>query len=226
MTLVLICSTRPLPELYDTLVWRDDVERIVATNRGDALKEATRGPKLAVIDAELPGATELIETLRSRDATRTLSIAVVIPEGLDVELKYDLKKAANVALEHPAGPHWDEQLSKLTSIAPRHAVRVAVRLQLAASRGGTRITGFAHNLSETGMLVECVLALTVGDELRFALDVPESTQKIMGQGRVVREQRAAGSGVTSYGIQFLSMDEAARHRVRALVSGPGRSGRR
>ena len=76
------------------------------------------------------------------------------------------------------------------------------------------------------MICACQLEPGRLHALGFALDVPESTQKIMGQGRVVREQRAAGSGVTSYGIQFLSMDEAARHRVRALVSGPGRSGRR
>jgi CheY-like chemotaxis protein len=215
---VLICAARPLPELYETLVWRDGVERQVAPSLKDALREADARPDIVLVDSELHAAPELIETLRARASTQRLPVAVVLAEDTEPEQRRVLARVANVLLEAPAGPAWDAALERITKVASRHEIRVPVRLELSGSRGGTRVTGMAHNLSHSGMLVECVLALPVGEVLRFTLTVPDSETPLQGRGLVVREQRAGAGGVSCYGVRFDALEGDAGDRIRQLVA--------
>jgi hypothetical protein len=215
---VLICAARPLPELEKTLVWREGVERLVAPSLKDAMREADARPDVVLVDSELSAAMELIETLRARESTRRLPIAVVLADDTEGSRSGALGGVANVLLEPPAGPAWDALLQRITKVAARHEIRVPVRLELTGSRGGTRVTGVAHNLSHSGMLVECVLALPVGEELRFALTFPDSDVQVKGRGPVVRQQQAGAGGVSCYGVRFDSLEGDAAERIRLLVT--------
>ena len=223
---VLICAARPLSELEKTLVWRNGVERLVAPSLKDALREADARPDVVLVDSELASAVELIETLRARESTRRLPVAVVLAEDVEPARTRALSGVANVLLEPPAGPAWDALLERITKVATRHEIRVPIRLELAGSRGSTRVTGMAHNLSHSGMLVECVLALPVGEDLRFALTFPDSDVPVKGRGLVVREQRAGAGGVTCYGVCFDTLEGDAAERIRRLVDGTGEARRR
>jgi len=214
---ILICAARPLPELEKTLVWRDGVERLVAPSLKDGLREADVRPDIVLVDAELASAQELIETLRARESTRRLPIAVVLSEETEAPAIRALEGVANVVLEPPAGPAWDALLERITKVATRREIRVPVRLELSGTRGSSRVTGVAHNLSHSGMLVECVLALPVAEELRFALTFPDSDRPVQGRGMVVREQRAGAGGVSRYGVCFHSLEGDGEQRIRALI---------
>jgi CheY-like chemotaxis protein len=191
----------------------------VAPSLKDAMREADTGPDIVLVDSELTAAQELIETLRARHSTRRLPVAVVLAEDTEPARSRALGGVANVLLEPPAGAAWDALLERISKVAARQQIRVPVRLELSGFRGGTRVTGLAHNLSHSGMLVECVLALPVGEELRFTLTFPDSDAPVQGRGRVVREQRASASGVTCYGVRFESLDADAAERIRVLVVG-------
>lgn len=215
---VLICAARPLPELQKTLVWREGVERLVAPSLKDAMREAEAKPDIVLVDSELASAQDLIETLRARESTRRLPVAVVLAEGIEEPRSRALAGVANVLLEPPAGPAWDALLERISKVATRQDIRVPVRLELSGSRGSTRVTGLAHNISQSGMLVECVLALPVAEELRFTLTLPDSEVPLQGRGMVVREQRGGPSGVSCYGVCFDALDDDAPARIRALVA--------
>jgi DNA-binding NarL/FixJ family response regulator len=73
---ILICAPDPLTdELHDTLLWREGIERHVASSFVEALSKAVAvRPDLAVVDRDLPEARRLVEDLRT---VGRFSIAIV-----------------------------------------------------------------------------------------------------------------------------------------------------
>src|SRR4029450_2459980 len=85
VTPVLICARPDLePDLSHTLFWRDDLERYVAERADEAkmLALATE-PHVVVIERDLPGALELIASLRSRSLPHPVSIVALHQVGAD-----------------------------------------------------------------------------------------------------------------------------------------------
>jgi CheY-like chemotaxis protein len=213
-TPVLICATDSLPELADTAVWRSSLARTTASSLREALATAARlRPRLVVVDIEMPGAAELVETLRRQPATRGISIAAVARGGILAEQRERLEGVANALLLPPAGPDWGERLSQLAEVPSRRDVRVPVRVEFDGRGGAGRITGIAQNVSISGMLVECVMPLPVGESLRFSLTLPRTEAQISGRGRVVRQQPPVPGRVSAYGVRF---DELSGNAASAL----------
>jgi DNA-binding response OmpR family regulator len=90
------------------------------------MREADSRPDLAIVDSELSDAEALIETLRARDATRRLPVAVLLAEGTEPQRTRALASLANVFLEPPAGAAWDALLQRISKVATRQDVRVPV----------------------------------------------------------------------------------------------------
>jgi CheY-like chemotaxis protein len=210
-TPVLICSAGPFHELEDTAVWRESLARTTVHSAREALATANRTqPRLIIVDIDLPGAMELVETLRRQPSTRGMSIAAAARSGLHAEQRERFESVANVVLLPPPGPDWGERLSRLAKVPSRRDVRVPVRVEFDGRGGGARITGMAQNVSISGMLVECVMPLPVGESLRFSLTLPRTEAQVSGTGRVVRQQPPVPGRVSAYGVCFdeLSGDAA------------------
>jgi hypothetical protein len=217
MVSILICSKSSIPELHATLLWRDHIRRRAVTNIKDALSRAqAESPQIVVIDGGFPGAFELIDSLRSTSAPVPTSIVVVLREGVHPGDEKRFVDSSNLVLRPPAGPDWDEGLSALVSVSARRAIRVPVGIEFSGAVGGgsARITGMAHNLSASGMLVECVMAMKVGAPLSFSFSLPDGEQVVSGKGRVVREQPPSPAGVTAYGVAFDALDPASTNALR------------
>src|SRR5258708_1814316 len=107
MPTVLLCSTLDLEgDLGQTLLWRDDIARVVATHVDYArtLAVAAR-PQMALVDRDLSGAGELIADLRRDPVTRPLSIVVLGRGDFDAE-ELDLLEAGANSTHRPASrPH-------------------------------------------------------------------------------------------------------------------------
>lgn len=218
MPIVLICSDAKLPdELKQTALWREDVERQVVRNAGEALFVIDgRRPNLVLVDSSLVGVEELVQHLRNDPGTRSLSIAVFARTNVVENEAQLLEGGANTILRLPPDAEWDERVAALMSVAPRRTSRLAVTLQFEATSGDDVLTvaGTVLNLSERGMLIETDVGVAVGTDIDFKIHLRDMPQPLVGCGHVVRHDGARRSGVQFYGLEADGSD-----RVRRFVSG-------
>jgi hypothetical protein len=215
MTTILICSHRILEEdLRPTCLWREGVVRHRAARADEAksLAQSLR-PRLVVVDRDLPGALELVAGLRREATTRRLSLAVVV-RGEFTPLEVSLLEAgANAILRFPAGPAWDDRLTRLIEVPARRDGRFAVAFDVVAYAGvdGGSGRAVAVNLSVNGILLECPFPLATGDELGLNFVLPDGF-KVDAKGVVVREAKAG-----QFGIEFRTLAPETQDRVRRFV---------
>lgn len=219
MPTAIICAQGTVEtQLTHTVLFRDDVERIV-TRRADQARMmilAAR-PELVVVDRDLPGATELLEAIRDDPGTRKASV-VVLGHGDFEPSEVDLLTAgANAIVRLPVDREANDRLARLLEVPPRREARLPVHLAVEADFGSPArsLLATALNLSESGMLLETTTALALGDDLslRFRL---EEGGGIEADGRVVRL-----AGRNLYGIAFGAVPGEARGPIREYVGGAG-----
>ena len=211
---ILICALDPLNEaLHDTLIWRDGLERHVATTYRDALVLAnSASPDLIVVDRDMPQAERLVEDLRLSRTTKEASIVVVASGPMnDAELGL-LTAGANAVLRLPAGRAWEQKLGRLIEVPSRHQVEIPVRIGLksAGQAGGSE--GTILNLSESGGLIKCAAGLRVGDAVDLGFRLPRAKQVMAVQGGVAR-----ATGDHLFGIQFLGLRGDQTERLRLFL---------
>jgi len=108
--------------------------------------------------------------------------------------------------------------------APRHTLRAPLRVErIPAPAAPPHLMGFASNVSETGLFIECVLAPPVGTHLALQLELPGEPEPIVvRRARVVwnRGQRADSRPVGA-GITISDLDPGARRAWTRFCSGQG-----
>jgi hypothetical protein len=210
VAVALLCARRSLePELGQTVLWRDDVERHFVRT-ADEVRKVIRDvrPDIAVVDGSLPDVKELIRGLRRYP--RQLSIVVLAGIGAD---EVDLMAAgANAVLMPPLGPSWDERLARLVAVPPRKETRVPVYFEVEVTTAGQMKVGLGTilNLSVNGVLVETDHPLRLGDDLDLRFRLPAPAGPVQGEGRVVRLDRARRFGIAFEGLEGAGRDEVAR----------------
>jgi len=211
---ILICAPDPLTdELHDTLLWRDGIERHVASSFAEALSKAVAvRPDLAVVDRDLPEARRLVEDLRT---VGKFSIAIVARGDFEPDEVALLEAGANAILRLPAGPGWDDRVARLMHVARRKSVRAPVSVEFEGRSGAVdRIFGRLVNLSVSGMLIECDAALDVGTDIDVSFQLPRGLTPIVGTGRIVRQAERG-----RFGVEFYDLLEDGREHVRMFVEG-------
>jgi CheY-like chemotaxis protein len=219
MPVALICSQAELePDLGHTLLWREGMERHVATRLEDARMMAVAAkPDIVIVDRELPRCDKLVAALREDPSTRGLSIVVAARGDFDPAEVELLEAGANAILRLPAGPEWDERLPRLMDVPVRRNARFTVHFDVDAELlAGDPAAALAVNLSMSGMLLESPIPLSVGDDIQLRFQIPESDAEIQAPARVVR---LAAPG--QYGVEFSRVDDDASQRLRTFVTGAG-----
>ncbi|HXB57400.1 MAG TPA: PilZ domain-containing protein [Vicinamibacteria bacterium] len=216
MPTVLLCSTSDLEgDLGQTLLWRDDIARVVATRVDYArtLAVAAR-PQMALVDRDLSGAGELIADLRRDPMTRPLSIVVMGRGDFDAGELDLLEAGANAILRLPAGPEWDDRLVKLIQVPTRRETRFAVHFEVEADTGSPRTSGLALalNLSVRGMLIQSSLPLGIGDDLDLGFRLLDTDPPVAVLGRVVRQAKGE-----RFGVEFHRFAADGEERVAQFV---------
>jgi hypothetical protein len=190
LTTVLIYAKPDLEsELSHTLFWRDDLERYVAERADDArmLALATE-PHVVVIERDLPGALELIASLRSRSLPHPVSIVALHHVGADIR-DDELASAVDAVLSLPPGPEWDDRLHKVLEMPIRKQERFEVHFGVeTVLPRQTSYQGQVLNMSTGGILIECPgLKLYPGDDVAVSLPLPDRGTPVKGRARVVRQ---------------------------------------
>jgi hypothetical protein len=210
---VLICGSGPISDaLRETPLGRGALQRHVAPRAAAAAGAATKvKPRLILVDRGLPGASELILKLRKTPPTIGSSIVVVAQGDFDTDELAMLENGANAVLRFPPGPDWEERLQRMLDVPVRKQVRVKADFEFAGEFENQKATGRVINLSRTGMLMECNVALSVGEPFVFKLEVGYD-DIIEGKARLVRI-----AGPKQYGCEFLDMDAWAAKKIEIYV---------
>lgn len=102
----------------------------------------------------------------------------------------------------------------------RLGARHAIRFKLVYDDGESFNTGLVHNLSESGLFLETVVPLKVGDVVQLtSLDVEEDLYFEL-QASVIRVVEATEDRVDSLpgmAFQFAAMSDEQRKKLRALI---------
>jgi hypothetical protein len=155
-------------------------------------------PEVILIDRDLPRAEKLVVALREDPSTRRMSLVIFARGDFDPGEVAFLEAGANAILRLPAGPDWDERLTRLFHVPVRKEARFPVQFAVDATAGpGTVFPALALNLSLHGMLMESNLEVEVGQELTFLFHLPGSAQAAATRGVVMRK-----AAPTQYGIEF------------------------
>jgi CheY-like chemotaxis protein len=216
MPVALICSQAELEgDLGHTLLWRAGMERHVATRLEDARMMAVAArPDIVIVDRDLPRCDRLVAALREDPSTRGLSIVVAARGDFDPAEVELLEAGANAILRLPAGPEWDERLTRLLNVPVRRQARFTVAFDVDAVVGTEPTSATALNLSVSGMLLESPVGLAVGDEVQLRFQIPDSEHTVATTARVVRV-----AGPSQYGVEFNRFEGDASERLRAFVTG-------
>ena len=215
----LICSLGSLDgELGATMLYRSNVERHAARTAEEAKAAARRlQPGIVLVDRDLPGAVELVKSLRDDASTRRLSV-VALARGDFASSELELLEAgANAVLRLPPSGDWDDRLFRLMQVPMRREVRGPVSLQLDLGFGaqGEQFSALALNLSVNGLLVETNHPLQVGDDLAFTLELPGGLGTVVGTGTVVRHASASAQ----FGVELATVKGDGRVKLKVWVDG-------
>lgn len=216
LTVLVFASEAVTAQLERSPVWREDLQRVLVRTSTEAIAQAgSRQPRLVVIEAELPAAEHVVRQLRANAETRGCSIlAVAGGDSLGAELGL-LDVGVNAVLRLPAGPEWDARVEALLHVPTRKDTRIDADLTLRGEIGPEQVRARVVNLSQTGMRIQTAVALAIGAELSFTLELAgfeTSSGEVRGQARVVR---LAGPG--SYGAQFVKLDSVGNELLRRYL---------
>ena len=214
MSRALICSQRPLDELQQTLIAREDVARYHTDDWRDALGAARHLPvDVLFVDAETPGARDLVREMRSEPLTRHIALAVLARRGVNDAFTDELLGRGIEILRVPPGADWDERLVRLLHVTPRRAVRQRVDVDVYARGEGSARRIAARDVSVGGMLVESAEEFEIGEKLRVRFSLPRSADPLEGTAWVVRKGRAR-----QWGLEFLYLDGSGVDELGRYVS--------
>src|SRR5262245_44800044 len=130
-TALLVSLVELEAELGHTLLWRHDVERHVAPRLEEARTMAIAArPDIVVVDRDVGRAEQVVRALRQEPATRQASMVILARGDFDPSEVHLLEAGANAVLRIPAGPEWDDRLTKLMSVPVRREARFPIHMQV------------------------------------------------------------------------------------------------
>ncbi len=215
---VLVTAADLAHELCGTALFRDNVERLSATDAAGVQRHAGRGKiDVVVVDSALPDAPAVVALLRQDPATRPTAIVALGRSDFGSGQLELLQAGANAILPLPPGPDWDDRLVRLIHVPIRKAARFPVDITVTGGlRSGLRFTGRALNLSVHGLLIESSHELEVGDDVHLEFELPDGNGPVSATGTVVRQ-----GPERSFGVELTHVEGDGRVRIKRFVESGG-----
>jgi hypothetical protein len=110
-----------------------------------------------------------------------------------------------------------EELAALLRVAPRHSVRITVRLQVQLADGQAEVLTQTENVSANGLLVRATRVFPIGSSVRFELFLPDHSAPVTGRGVVVRHAAGLGQRVTGLGIELVDLPAREYTRLKHFL---------
>lgn len=219
---VVIVSTGIVEDqLKETLLFRQNVDRIRVSSVDEVKRAAASGPvDIVIVDASFPDAPAVAAALRREPATRGLSIAGLGHSDFDLVLIELIQAGVNAVLPLPPGADWDDRLMRLVHVPARKVARFPVNFAVGVGRVEAEpFEGKALNLSVHGLLLLSSFQLEIGEDVRLAFSLPASESRVRGTGTVVRFAQPEGVG-----IELTSVEGDGRVLIKRFVEAATRIG--
>jgi CheY-like chemotaxis protein len=195
-----------------------DVKRVATPEA--AIDFASSEPvDLIVFDAE-PNEMrldEIVAVLRAENSASARSFLLVMAErGGDTDARALIGRGVNrVMLLDDPQELIEAQVVDLLDIAPRAAVRFAIRLYTSLDDGTLVVFGRTENVSLSGMLVQTPTIIPPGQKVSYELLHGEWEETVRGDAEIVR--RAVRDGVIGVGVRFLAFKNSGKERLDAIL---------
>jgi CheY-like chemotaxis protein len=206
------------PELGDTVLWRQNVERVPALNVDDVRLHVQSGRvDVVVVDSGLPGAPAAVAALRQDPLTRATAIVALGRSEFGFDHVELLEAGVNAILPLPPGHDWDDRLMRLIRVPTRKATRFPVDLSIEGGlRTGATFAARAVNLSVHGLLLESRQPLEIGEDVRLAFEMPAAHGSVRATGTVVRFAPSS-----RFGVEITGVEGDGRVRIKRFVESGG-----
>ncbi len=172
---------------------------------------------LIITESTLPlmGGAKLCAAIRSHADLKNVSI-IMACDGTAESMAQCRQAHANAVITKPVDPiQLFSKVSELIMISQRKELRIPLRAVVKGGAESESFSGFSHNISISGMLMETGRGLKVGE--RFTGTVAVGGREIAIECLVVR--LAHSEGQFRYGVKFLNLDTKSLIIIEQLVKG-------
>lgn len=166
----------------------------------------------ALVVSHGPGVSGLVRAVRGHGSPcRRAGLVLLTSAARRSEAEAFVGNGVNrVLIEEELRFRLAGELDRLFRVAPRLAVKAAVRVHVDSATFSRRFLCETVNLSATGMLLRASNSFPVDTAVRFELFPPAGGATILGEGRVVRATRQGREPYPGFGVHIL--DAEVRYR--------------
>jgi CheY-like chemotaxis protein len=207
-------------EREDSFLNRSDVKIYPATTNEQALS-LHRTEKTNLIIAQLDTQVmsgEILTSLIREDHELCKASIIIVCSNTESDLKRCLQCRANAFITSPINKAiLLQEAHQLLHIGPRKSCRVPVSIRIEGRSLEIPFTGYAENISVSGMLLHSDTLLDEGDAITCAFYLPDSTH-INTNAEVIRIlEKETEHDTNGYGIKFIDLSTEFSSAIEGFV---------
>jgi CheY-like chemotaxis protein len=219
--ILLLDGVRLFLQLEQTLLQRSDYQLFAATTGAEALEILERESlDLVLLDYVLPDMTgdEIVRRIRSSERNSEAGIVIVTARGMRDHVDKCMAAGCSAFLYKPVTrTTLCSHVQDMLRVPARRHVRTLVRLQVNARNRERFFFGNTVNLSESGLLLETPLELSMGETMSLRFFLPGEEEAVACRARVTRRTPTDRPGEWAYGLSFEELGAGGRERVAGFV---------
>ena len=211
---------KPLLDNDQSFLNRSDIKIFTAATNQEALAlHTTEKADLIIAQLDTPEMnSETLSSLIRNDRTLfRVSIIIVCSDSED-DARRCLQCRANTFISSPIDKEiLLQEMQQLLYVAPRSSLRIPLGIQFQLSSKESPFTGYAENISASGMLLHSETLLFEGEAITSSFYLPDSTH-IVTNAEVVRIlEKVAENDPNGYGIKFIDLSTDFHSAIKAFV---------
>lgn len=213
---------KPLLDNDQSFLNRSDIKIFTSATNQEALAlHTTEKADLIIAQLDTPEMNgETLSSLIRNDRTLSRVSIIIVCSDSEDDARRCLQCRANTFISSPIDIDKEillQEMQQLLHVAPRSSLRILLGIQFQLSSKGSPFTGYAENISASGMLLHSETLLFEGEAITSSFYLPDSTH-IVTNAEVVRIlEKVAENDPNGYGIKFIDLSTDFRSAIKAFV---------
>lgn len=191
--------------------------KVINVSSGSVALEMIRKlkPALVILGYELQDlpAGEVVRRLKKSPQSRNIPVIILYDPASDQEGEV-LGLPCDEALARPIDTETlVRKISERLQLPLRRHNRITVDMGVDCAHQGSRLRGFARNISEGGVFIETNETIDVGASLTLSFTLPGQDGSLTVPGKVVRRIELEREFRFGLGVEFGQMPVDSRHQI-------------
>lgn len=196
--------------------------KIIRVSSAEEIREQVIKNKFTLIVLGVPIEDERIEDIlhvvRHPDMPCRGASVLLLCRAIDLS-KFEtlvgrgVNRALSISME---AEKLQQEIARLTMIAPRVQTRLLTRLYVNI-RNGSTILCRSENISISGILLKTSMRYPVGTSIIFEFSLPGDPRPIKGGASIVRHTDTSHENVNGMGLKFLSFLDDGERRLKNYI---------